>query len=170
MECNKPATRRRIGEREWNQVAVLDTRPRGGKDPWPRSAGLDLHRRGAVGGPCGEDCLAHSTAKRQPFIAMLAGPQQSKVGRELPVAVRMLTMTRGSDTGRPHEIDEVMALPTGWIARIASAPSIAAPGSEFRYDDGGAHLLGAALARLVGMPLSEYAATGHNSVALAEGP
>ncbi|WP_162908010.1 serine hydrolase domain-containing protein [Allorhizocola rhizosphaerae] len=67
----------------------------------------------------------------------------------------LLTMTRGSE---PDDIDEVMALPAGWLARIADAPTIAPPGTTFRYDDGAAHLFGAALARLVGMPLADYAA------------
>jgi CubicO group peptidase (beta-lactamase class C family) len=70
----------------------------------------------------------------------------------------LLTMTRGSDTTGPYEMDEVRTLPHDWIARIAAAPRIAAPGTSFRYDNGSSHLLGAALARLVGMSLSEYAA------------
>jgi CubicO group peptidase (beta-lactamase class C family) len=70
----------------------------------------------------------------------------------------LLTMTRGSDTSGPYEIDEVMALPAGWLARMAAAPRLAPAGSEFRYDNGASHLLGAALARLVGTSLSEYAA------------
>ncbi|MCW6009892.1 beta-lactamase family protein [Micromonospora sp. CPCC 205371] len=69
----------------------------------------------------------------------------------------LLTMTRGSDTGGQYEIDEVMALRTRWVARIAAAPRIAAPGARFQYDDGGAHLFGAALSRLVGDSLSGYA-------------
>lgn len=69
----------------------------------------------------------------------------------------LLTMTRGSDTGGRYEIDEVMALPAGWLARIAAAPRVAAPGARFHYDNGAAHLFGAALARLVGDSLSGYA-------------
>jgi CubicO group peptidase (beta-lactamase class C family) len=51
-----------------------------------------------------------------------------------------------------------MSLPGGWVDRIVAAPRIAPAGTQFHYDDGGAHLFGAALARLVGMPLSRYAA------------
>jgi CubicO group peptidase (beta-lactamase class C family) len=69
----------------------------------------------------------------------------------------LLTMTRGCETGGPFEIDEVMALPAGWLERIAAAPQLDPPGTRFRYDNGGAHLLGAALAALVGVPLAAYA-------------
>lgn len=69
----------------------------------------------------------------------------------------LLTMTRGSATDGLYEIDDVMALPGGWIERIASAPRISSPGTRFCYDNGAAHLAGAALQRLVGMSLSAYA-------------
>jgi CubicO group peptidase (beta-lactamase class C family) len=51
-----------------------------------------------------------------------------------------------------------MGLPSGWLERMAAAPRIVAPGTRFQYDDGAAHLFGAALATLVGTSLSEYAA------------
>jgi CubicO group peptidase (beta-lactamase class C family) len=70
----------------------------------------------------------------------------------------LLTMTRGSATDGPHEIDDVMALPGGWVDRIASAPQVSPPGTRFSYDNGAAHLAAAALQRLVGMSLSDYAA------------
>jgi len=70
----------------------------------------------------------------------------------------LLTMTRGSDTAGPYDIDEVMALPHGWLTRIAEAPTVTTPGTRFRYDNGSSHLLGAALARLLGTTLSDYAA------------
>ena len=89
------------------------------------------------------------------------------VGRALPSLAgtpaagqtlrQLLTMTRGAETEGPFEIDEVMARPDGWLERIAAAPQLDPPGSRFRYDNGGAHLLGAALSALVGMPLSAYA-------------
>lgn len=69
----------------------------------------------------------------------------------------LLTMTRGSATDGGYDIDEVMALPDGWIDRIASAPRLGSPGACFRYDNGAAHLASAALQRLVGMSLSDYA-------------
>jgi CubicO group peptidase (beta-lactamase class C family) len=67
-------------------------------------------------------------------------------------------MTRGSETDGPYDIDEVMALPSGWLERVTAAPRVGPAGAEFRYDNGASHLLGAALARLVGTSLSEYAA------------
>jgi CubicO group peptidase (beta-lactamase class C family) len=70
---------------------------------------------------------------------------------------QLLTMTRGAETDGPFEIDEVMALPTGWLDRIAAAPQLDPPGTRFRYDNGGAHLLGAALSAVVGMPMAGYA-------------
>jgi CubicO group peptidase (beta-lactamase class C family) len=70
---------------------------------------------------------------------------------------QLLTMTRGCRTDGPFELDEVMALPAGWLRRIAAAPQLDPPGSRFRYDNGAAHLLGAVLAGLVGMPLEAYA-------------
>ncbi|HSO53127.1 MAG TPA: serine hydrolase [Actinomycetes bacterium] len=89
------------------------------------------------------------------------------VGRALPSLAgtpaagqtlrQLLTMTRGAETEGPFEIDEVMARPDGWLERIAAAPQLDPPGSRFRYDNGGAHLLGAALSALVGMPLSASA-------------
>jgi CubicO group peptidase (beta-lactamase class C family) len=69
----------------------------------------------------------------------------------------LLTMTRGSEADGPYEIDEVVALPGGWVEHIATAPRLAAPGREFRYDNGAAHLFGAALTRLLGTSLSQYA-------------
>jgi CubicO group peptidase (beta-lactamase class C family) len=69
----------------------------------------------------------------------------------------LLTMTRGSATAGPYDIDEVMALPGGWVDRIASAPRVDTPGTRFCYDNGGAHLAGAALQRMIGMSLSDYA-------------
>src|SRR4030095_11474432 len=72
---------------------------------------------------------------------------------------QLLTMTRGAETEERFEIDEVMALPRSWLERIADRPQRAPPGTRFRYDNGGAHLFGAALSALVGMPLSAYAAT-----------
>jgi len=69
----------------------------------------------------------------------------------------LLTMTRGSETAGAYDIDEVNALTGGWVGHIASAPRTAEPGTEFRYDNGGFHLLGAALSRLLGRGLSNFA-------------
>jgi CubicO group peptidase (beta-lactamase class C family) len=69
----------------------------------------------------------------------------------------LLTMTRGSEADGAYEIDEVVALPGGWVEHIATAPRLAPPGREFRYDNGASHLFGAALTRLLGTSLSAYA-------------
>jgi CubicO group peptidase (beta-lactamase class C family) len=69
----------------------------------------------------------------------------------------LLTMTRGSQTAGPYDIDEIMTLPHGWATRMAQAPAVAPAGAEFRYDDAAAHLFGFALTRLIGRSLSDYA-------------
>jgi CubicO group peptidase (beta-lactamase class C family) len=69
----------------------------------------------------------------------------------------LLTMTRGCETEGPYEIDEVCALPGGWLQRIAAAPALEPPGTRFRYDNGAAHLLAAVLDRLLPVGLAEYA-------------
>ncbi|GIJ66719.1 serine hydrolase domain-containing protein [Virgisporangium ochraceum] len=88
----------------------------------------------------------------RPVATILDVPDRGQTLRHL------LTMTRGARTDGPYEIDEVMALPGGWVDRVAAAPQVSPPGAAFRYDNGAAHLFGAALARLVGRPLSQYAA------------
>ncbi|MEU4425203.1 serine hydrolase domain-containing protein [Actinoplanes sp. NPDC024001] len=69
----------------------------------------------------------------------------------------LLTMTRGSVVDGPWDIDEVMALPHGRVARIAAAPRLDEPGTTFRYDNGAYHLLSAGLGRVLGRPLADYA-------------
>jgi CubicO group peptidase (beta-lactamase class C family) len=70
----------------------------------------------------------------------------------------LLTMTRGSRVDGPWDIDAVMALPNGWLRRVAEAPRVHVPGRVFAYDNGGYLLLGAALAEVAGEPLSGFAA------------
>ena len=53
----------------------------------------------------------------------------------------VLTMTRGCRVDGPWDIDEVTALQTGWLRHIAAAPQLDLPGSRFRYDNAGAHLV-----------------------------
>ncbi len=80
--------------------------------------------------------------------------------RETPAARHtwrnLLTMTRGSVADGPWDIDEVTARPGGQVGHIASAPQLTDPGSTFRYDNGAAHLVSAALGALVG-GVSRYA-------------
>ncbi|HEY6749545.1 MAG TPA: serine hydrolase domain-containing protein, partial [Mycobacteriales bacterium] len=63
---------------------------------------------------------------------------------------QLLTMTRGAEVEGPYEIDEVTALPSGWVRRVAEAPRREEPGRTFRYDNGAAHLLSAALTGALG--------------------
>ena len=69
----------------------------------------------------------------------------------------LLAMTRGAETDGPWEVDEVTALPGGQVAHIAAAPQRRPPGQAFHYDNGGSHLVAAALQRLLGEPLDDYA-------------
>jgi CubicO group peptidase (beta-lactamase class C family) len=58
---------------------------------------------------------------------------------------QLLTMTRGARVDGPYDMDEVATLPSGWVRRVAQAPRVDPPGRVFRYDNGAAHLLSAAL-------------------------
>jgi CubicO group peptidase (beta-lactamase class C family) len=68
-----------------------------------------------------------------------------------------LTMTRGSKTDGPWDVDELTALPRGQVEHIASAPQLTPPGEVFTYDNGSAHLLAAALAAVVGCSVGDFA-------------
>lgn len=70
----------------------------------------------------------------------------------------LLTMTAGTETGGEWDIDAVMARASGWVDWILAAPARREPGETFAYDNGSTHVLGAAVAAAVGMPLSELAA------------
>ena len=69
----------------------------------------------------------------------------------------LLTMTGGTESDGPWEIDEVLAMPTGWLEFLLEAPRLLPPGERFRYDNGAAHVLGCALADCVGQTLADYA-------------
>lgn len=115
-----------------------------------------------------EGQVVHDAHYHGPEVADIFSVTKSVVATLAGIAIRqgllkdldepLLTMTRGCETEGPYDIDEVMALPDGWLARIRSAPRIAAPGAEFRYDNGAAHLFGAALAQAVKMSLNDFAA------------
>lgn len=84
------------------------------------------------------------------------------LGSRVPPARRpatvhhLLTMTSGA-AGGLFEIDEVMALPHGWVDALLAAPQLDPPGTVFRYDNGGYHLLAAAARAAVGDDLVTYA-------------
>jgi CubicO group peptidase (beta-lactamase class C family) len=65
----------------------------------------------------------------------------------------LLTMRRGAAV---LDSDDVMAHPHGWLDRWRSCPRLERPGRTFRYDDGAAYLLAAALHRVTG-DLGNYA-------------
>jgi CubicO group peptidase (beta-lactamase class C family) len=70
---------------------------------------------------------------------------------------QLLTMTSGLDAGSPHDIDEIADRGESWVDGPLAAPLVAEPGTAFIYNNGAAHVLGALLARAVGMPLPRFA-------------
>jgi CubicO group peptidase (beta-lactamase class C family) len=64
----------------------------------------------------------------------------------------LLTMTAGLES----EIDDVIALDSGWEGALRSRPR--RPAGTFRYDNGTAHVFACALARALGARLDAYAA------------
>jgi CubicO group peptidase (beta-lactamase class C family) len=69
----------------------------------------------------------------------------------------LLTMTRGSRTDGPWDIDEIVVLPAGQVGHIAQAPQLTPPGAVFRYDNASAHLISAGLSAVVGSAVAKYA-------------
>jgi len=69
----------------------------------------------------------------------------------------LLTMTAGLDGGTPHDIDEIADRGDSWIAGPLAAPLVAEPGTRFSYNNGAAHVLGAAIARATETPLVRFA-------------
>jgi len=69
----------------------------------------------------------------------------------------LLTMTAGLDCGTPHDIDEIADRGNSWIAGPLAAPLVAEPGTRFSYNNGAAHVLGAAIARATETPLVRFA-------------
>jgi CubicO group peptidase (beta-lactamase class C family) len=69
----------------------------------------------------------------------------------------LLSMTRGAETEGAWDVDELTALPGGQVAHIAAAPQLRPPGQGFAYDNGACHLVSAALQRLLGEPVDDYA-------------
>jgi CubicO group peptidase (beta-lactamase class C family) len=135
-------------------------------------------RRGAVVlerhfGPGSIDDLVDTYSMTKSVVATLAGialdlgaieSLDDAVSRYLdgvrhPYTLRhLLTMTAGAETGGAWDIDEVMALPHGWVTHLLAAPLRHEPGTRFAYDNGAAHVLGAAVAAAAGAPLSALAA------------
>ena len=85
------------------------------------------------------------------LLELVSTPAQAHTWRHL------LSMTRGAETGGPWDVDEVTAQPSGQVAHCAAAPQLRPPGQGFAYDDAGCHLVSAALQRLLGEPVDEFA-------------
>ncbi|HZA32755.1 MAG TPA: serine hydrolase [Propionibacteriaceae bacterium] len=69
----------------------------------------------------------------------------------------LLTMTRGSQTDGPWDIDEIVALPSDQVGHIAQAPQLTPSGAVFGYDNASAHLISAGLEAVVGSAVAKYA-------------
>jgi CubicO group peptidase (beta-lactamase class C family) len=69
----------------------------------------------------------------------------------------LLTMTRGSQTDGPWDIDEIVRLPSNQVGHIAQAPQLTPPGAVFRYDNASAYVISAGLAAVVGSTVAKYA-------------
>jgi CubicO group peptidase (beta-lactamase class C family) len=91
----------------------------------------------------------------QPLARVLpelrGGPSATHTWRHL------LTMTRGAETGGAWDVDEITCLPRGQVAHIAEAPQRRTPGEAFAYDNGGPHLLSAAVSNVLGESLADFA-------------
>ena len=70
----------------------------------------------------------------------------------------LLTMTRGAQVDGPWDVDELTARAGPLVPHIARAPQLQEPGSGFRYDNGGCHLVAAALTAVVDEPLLAFVA------------
>ena len=68
----------------------------------------------------------------------------------------LLTMSRGAEVDGAWEVDALTAHAGPLVPHIASAPQRSAPGQGFRYDDGGCHLVAAALTAVVDEPLLAF--------------
>ena len=102
-------------------------------------------------------------AVRRGHVPALTSPVTQVLPELLDTPVRrhtwehLLTMTRGCATDGPYDVDEVTAIDSGQLRRIAEAPQEAPPGAEFRYDNGASHLLATSLDRVLPVPLADFA-------------
>jgi CubicO group peptidase (beta-lactamase class C family) len=85
-----------------------------------------------------------------PYVRAACGVDLSDTPSAGQTWRHLLTMTRGAQVDGRYDLDEVTALPSGWVRRIAEAPRVDPPGRAFRYDNGAAHLLSAALTGALG--------------------
>jgi len=110
-------------------------------------------RDGAPVVEVGDDDLRDTYSVTKSVVSTLAGIALARNDIETIEPWRaLLTMTAGLQS----EIDDVIALDSGWEATLRSLPR-SAPGT-FRYDNGTAHVFACELARALGTPLDAYAA------------
>jgi CubicO group peptidase (beta-lactamase class C family) len=101
----------------------------------------------------GDDELRDTYSVTKSVVSTLAGIALARGDiRTVEPWRRLLTMTAGLQS----EIDDVIALDTGWEAALAALPRL--PPGTFRYDNGTAHIFACELARALGSPLDAYAA------------
>ena len=89
-----------------------------------------------------------------------------------PVAVRLPELARGNPDPRAAQLrfSHLLTMTAGWgglqtsrrdrdddLAWLTRRPFVAAPGTQFAYDNGAANLLALALERMLGQPVSAYA-------------
>ncbi len=70
---------------------------------------------------------------------------------------QLLTMTSGLEADTPYDIDDIADRGESWVAGPLAAPLRADPGTTFIYNNGAAHVLGAAIARATDAPLATFA-------------
>ena len=101
----------------------------------------------------GDDELRDTYSVTKTVVSTLAGIALARGDIESIEAWRpLLTMTAGYES----EIDDVIALDSGWEDALRALPR-RAPGT-FHYDNGTAHLFACELARALGTQLDTYAA------------
>jgi CubicO group peptidase (beta-lactamase class C family) len=114
---------------------------------------LVVLRNGEPVAELGDDALRDTYSVTKTVVSTLAGIALRRGDVETIEPWRpLLTMTAGLQS----EIDDVIALDSGWEDALRSLPR-GAPGT-FRYDNGTAHVFACELARTLGAPLDAYAA------------
>lgn len=110
-------------------------------------------RDGAPVVEIGDDRLRDTYSVTKSVVSTLAGIALARHDIETIEPWRpLLTMTAGLQS----EIDDVIALDSGWEETLTSLPR--KPPGAFRYDNGTAHVFACELARALGSSLDTYAA------------
>ncbi|WP_158548149.1 serine hydrolase domain-containing protein [Desertihabitans brevis] len=137
-----------VGNRE---VTAVDLHGDGLDTPVPTIASVTKSLLSTVTGWALADGLVDLTTTLHELLGDPVPPPRR------PATVHhLLSMTSGADGGL-LPIDDVMALPSGWVPALLEFAQLDAPGRRFRYDNGAWHLLAAGLQRAVGGDLLGYA-------------